>query len=465
MRITIIGYGMAGARLATLLAREHDVTVYGAEPHAAYNRILLSGLLAGAYQETDLALPASNVDLRLGVTAIDVDRVARTVDGEPYDALVLATGSRAIIPPIKGLTCDDGDLHPNVAAFRTLEDCRRILSATGSHPVVLGGGLLGVEAARGLAGRGPVTLVHGAPHLLERQLDPAGGAVLADTLAAMGITVRVDAQAVAYADGVLRLADGTELPADPLVVSCGVRAETTLAESIGLAVGRGVLVDDELRASDPDIYAIGDCAEHRNTVYGLVAPAWEQAAVLAGVLGEVAAARSSGARPGDGSSVRYTGSRLVTRLKAAGIDLAAMGHLDGEENLSFTDPSRGTYARLAITDGRLRGAILIGDNPTVGTITQLFDRRTPVPADRRSLLLGRISAAAAPAETPALMPDAAVVCRCNTVTKGDIVRCGGRTVPQIAERTNATTGCGGCTDAVRGIADWLSTVDPVMEEV
>ncbi|WP_412542531.1 FAD-dependent oxidoreductase [Longispora sp. K20-0274] len=451
MRITIIGYGMAGARLATLLAKDHQVTVYGAENHPAYNRILLSGLLAGAYQETDLALPPANVDLRLGVAATDIDRVARTVHGEPYDALVFATGSRAIIPPVKGLTGDDGEPHPNVAAFRTLDDCRRILAATGSHPVVLGGGLLGVEAARGLAGRGPVTLVHGAPHLLERQLDAVGGAVLADTLAAIGITVRVNAQAVAYVDGVLRLADGTELPADPLVVSCGVRAETTLAESIGLAVGRGVLVDDELRASDPAIYAIGDCAQHRGAVYGLVAPAWEQAAVLAEVLSGAAA-------------LRYTGSRLVTRLKAAGIDLAAMGDLDGEEIVSFADPSRGTYARLAITAGRLRGAILLGDNPTVGTVTQLFDRRTPVPADRRSLLLGRMSAAL-PAETPALMPDAAVVCRCNTVTKGEIVRCGGRSVPQIAQRTNATTGCGGCADAVRGIADWLSTVDPVMEEV
>ncbi|MEV6524412.1 FAD-dependent oxidoreductase [Longispora sp. NPDC051575] len=460
MRISVIGYGMAGSRLASLLAREHDVTVYGAEAGPAYNRILLSGLLAGAYQEEDLALPGADVDLRLGVTATDVDRVARTVAGEPYDALVLATGSRAIIPPIKGLTSDDGELQPNVAAFRTLEDCRRILAAPGSHPVVLGGGLLGVEAARGLAVRGPVTLVHGAGHLLERQLDPTGGAMLADTLAAMGVTVRVDAQAVAYVDGVLRLADGTELPADPLVVSCGVRADTTLAESIGLAVGRGVLVDDELRASDPDIYALGDCAEHRNTVYGLVAPAWEQAAVLAAVLGGAAAGG-----PPEAGAARYTGSRLVTRLKAAGIDLAAMGHLDGEEILSFADPARGTYARLAVTDGRLRGAILLGDNPTVGTITQLFDRRTPVPADRRSLLLGRATRAAVPAETPALMPDAAVVCRCNTVTKGEIVRCGGRTVAQIAERTNATTGCGGCADAVRGIADWLSTVDPVKEEV
>jgi assimilatory nitrate reductase electron transfer subunit len=474
MRVVVVGYGMAGARLATeLRARDADlkITALGAESHRAYNRILLSQVLAGKLAEPDVALAevaGHGLDLRAGVTATAIDRAARTVTTDrgdllDYDHLVLATGSRAVVPPLPGL--DPSGLPHRVAVFRTLDDCRRILAAAAGArtALVLGGGLLGVEAARGLAARGlAVTVVHPVGHLMERQLDPVAGAVLARTLADLGIVARLGAAAAAvdaHDDGVtLALAGGGELSADLLVLACGVRPDVDLARAAGLTVERAIAVDDRLRTSDRHISAIGDCAEHAGHVGGLVAPAWEQARVVARVLA------------GD-PLARYRPPAAVTRLKAAGIDLAAMGDPDpagpGGEELSFADPARGTYARLVIADGRLTGAILLGDNPTVGTVIQLFDRGAPVPADRRSLLLGRAhgGAAAAPATaTPALMPDAATVCQCNNVSKGTLVGCwrgGARSVAEVVARTRATTGCGGCRDAVAGIVDWLSTSDPV----
>ncbi|MGC5333144.1 FAD-dependent oxidoreductase [Micromonospora sp. DT62] len=469
--VVIVGNGMAGSRLAgELHARGGDrkVTVLGAEPHRAYNRIMLSTLLAGKIGEPDVELAEAagqGVDLRTGVTVTAVDRAAGTVhtdDGDriAYDHLVLATGSRAVVPPLPGL--DGPGLPERVVPFRTLDDCRRILAVAGGarSALVLGGGLLGLEAARGLAARGlDVGVVHPVPYLMERQLDPAGAAVLAGTLAGLGVTTHLAVAAtgvVADAGGVrLDLADGRSLTADLLVLSCGVRPDTALARAVGLAVERGVLVDDRLRTSDPRISAIGDCAQHDGALTGLVAPAWAQARVVAQVL------------TGEDAGARYRPRPAVTRLKAAGIDLAAMGDPgDGGtgEELTFADPSRGTYARLRIRDERLTAAILLGDNPAVGTVIQLFDRGQPVPADRRALLLGRASgaAASAPAATPALMPDAATVCQCNDVSKGALVGCwraGARTVDAVVDATRAGTGCGGCRDAVAGIVGWLSEVD------
>ncbi|MEU7675108.1 FAD-dependent oxidoreductase [Micromonospora taraxaci] len=471
-RVVIVGNGMAGARLAgELHAREGDrkVTVLGAEPHRAYNRILLSTLLAGRIDEPDVELTEAaghGIDLRTGVPVTAIDRSAREVhtDGERigYDHLVLATGARAVVPPLPGL--DPANLPERVVPFRTLDDCRRILAAADGarSALVLGGGLLGLEAARGLASRGlTTTVVHPREHLMERQLDPAAGAVLAGTLAGFGVTVQLAVPATgvaADADGVrLDLADGRTLHADLLVLSCGVRPDTALAQAAGLTVRRGVVVDDRLRTDDRSISAIGDCAEHDGVLSGLVAPAWAQARVLADVL------------TGTDPLARYRPQPVVTRLKAAGIDLASMGDPvsggPGEE-LTFTDPARGTYARLRIRDERLIGAILLGDNPAVGTVIQLFDRGHPVPADRRALLLGRAlgTAGATPAASPALMPDAATVCQCNTVSKGALVRSwrsGARTVDAVVAATRAGTGCGGCRDAVGGIVDWLSQAESV----
>jgi assimilatory nitrate reductase electron transfer subunit len=472
---------MAGARLATEVharAPEFPVTVLGAEPHRAYNRIQLANLIAGKTGEDAIALvePAGRgVRRRLGVSVVGIDRAARTVstaDGatHPYDRLVLATGSRPLLPPIKGLVHDDGTFPERVAPFRTLDDCRRIVSMAGQArtALVLGGGLLGLEAARGLAARGlEVTVLHAVGHLMERQLDPAASAVLVSSLDALGVRVELEASTVAVESHDDRveavLGDGRRLSADMFVVACGVRPETGLAERAGIAVERAIVVDDRLRTSDPWIYAIGDCAQHDGLIGGLVAPAWEQARVVADVI--------TGNRP----LARYRPRPAVVRLKAAGIDLAALGdstHLNGHQ-VTYCDPVRGTYAKLVVRGDRLTGAIMLGDNPTVGAVIQLFDRGGPLPADLRSLLLGRApigsasgigtGAGAAGEASPALMPDAAVVCQCNSVTKGALVaawRRGASDRAAIVNATRATTGCGSCRDAVDGITNWLSAVAP-----
>ena len=469
-RVVIVGCGMAGARLSEELRRRDPggelvaITVLGAEGRPAYNRVLLSSVLGGSLRAGAIRLPeAPLVDLRPGTPAVAIDRAARrvaladksTVD---YDVLVLATGSRAWVPPTEGLLTDDGTLAPGAVAFRTLADCERIIAAAGpGRPVaVLGGGLLGLEAARGLAGRGClVTVVHPVGHLMERQLDPAGGRVLAKTLESLGIEVRLGVLAARYLPGDgLKLDDGGLVPADLVVVSAGVQPETTLAGRAGLTVDRGILVDDSLRTNDPRVHAIGDCARHPGTVSGLVAPAWEQAAVLADLI--------TGVDP----AARYRGTPVVTRLKARDIDLAALGDVHAEvdsadaEVLCLQDPARGRYAKLVLRDDRVAGAIVLGAPDAAATITQLYDRGVPAPSDRLSLLLGRSLPAAA--HSPADLPASAVVCRCNAVSKGALVkawRAGARGVGELTELTRATTGCGSCRDAVGGIAEWLAAAE------
>jgi assimilatory nitrate reductase electron transfer subunit len=454
MKIVVIGNGMAGARVAAELSTM-DVTVLGAESYPAYNRILLSSVLAGKHRPHDIGIVSASAGgkARLGVTVTGIDRSSRTVttsSGEEldYDHLVLATGSRAIVPPLPGL-------H-EAFTFRTLDDCQRILDRVegAGKALVLGGGLLGLEAARGLAGRGlKVDVVHAVGHLMERQLDPSASRVLERTLTDLGITVHLNASAVAAGADRLELADGRTLTADLVVVACGVRPETSLAQEAGLRVERGIVVDERLRTSDRRISAIGDCAQFRDEVSGLVAPAWEQARVVARQL--------SGIEP----LAVYTPPAPVTRLKASGIDLAAMGSLhaeeaEGAEDLSFQDISSGTYARLVIKNERVAGAVMLGDNPSVGKVIQLFDRKLPVPLDRRSLLLGRsLDGGTLEVDSPALMPAAATVCQCNSVTKGALVNCwrsGQRELAEVVERTRATTGCGSCRDTVEGIMDWLA---------
>jgi assimilatory nitrate reductase electron transfer subunit len=242
-------------------------------------------------------------------------------------------------------------------------------------------------------------------------------------------------------------------------VSAGVRPETGLAAAAGLAVGRGILVDDSLRTNDPRVHALGDCARHPGTVSGLVQSAWEQAAVLADLITAVDPA------------ARYRGTPVVTRLKARGIDLAALGDVHTEvdsadaEVLCLQDPAGGRYAKLVIRDDRVAGAIVLGVPDAAAAITQLYDRGAPAPSDRLGLLLGRSLPAA---HSPADLPAAAVVCRCNTVSKGQLVKAwrgGARGVAELAGTTRATTGCGSCRDAIRGIADWLSAAEPTLEGV
>jgi NAD(P)H-nitrite reductase large subunit len=461
-RIVVVGNGMAGARLVDEVCRRDPsalVTVFGAEDRPAYNRILLSDVLAGRRQQADIALsPApARVVQRLGTSVTRIDRAARVVHADdgtttPYDALVLATGSTAIVPPVQGIAGHDGRLLEGVHVFRTVEDCTAITAEAKAvrRAVVVGGGLLGLEAARGLIAHGVrVELVHGAGHLMETQLDPTGGAVLRRSIEALGVGVHLGS----FAAGVLggrrvegvRLADGREVLGDLVVLACGVRPQVDLAREAGVAVERGVVVDDELRTDDPRVFALGECAQHRGSVYGLVAPAWEQAAVLAEVL--------------VGGTAAYTGSRLVTRLKAMDLEVAAMGETAPEpadstaglEVLAFCDPTRHVYKKLVVRDGVVTGALLLGDLTTAGVVTQAFDRGRPLPADRLHLLFAGIGSV--PAVDAASLADDAVVCTCNAVTAGALRRIGCRTVEQAADATRATTGCGSCKDSVRALLE------------
>jgi assimilatory nitrate reductase electron transfer subunit len=461
-RVVVIGNGMAGARLVDELCRRDldvQVTVFGAEDRPAYNRILLSDVLAGRRAPDAIDLPSApaRVAQRQGVSVTAIDREARTVladDGSttPYDALVLATGSTAVVPPVQGIAGPGGRLLAGVHVFRTVDDCAAIAGGAkdAARAVVVGGGLLGLEAARGLLGHGlQVDVVHGASHLMEAQLDAAGGAVLRRAVTSLGVGVHLGS----FAAGVLggrrvegvRLADGREVRGSLVVLACGVRPQVDLARAAGLAVERGVLVDDCLTTDDPHVFALGECAQHEGSVYGLVAPAWEQAAVLADVL--------------TGGAARYAGSRLITRLKAMGLEVAAMGETapepeesgDGLEVLVFSDPVRHVYKKLVVRDGVVTGAVLLGDLATAGTITQAFDRGAPLPADRLHLLFAGVGSAAAP--DPASLPDDAVVCTCNQVTAGEL-RCSGcSTADEAAQATRAGTGCGGCRSSVQALLD------------
>ncbi|MGE0297785.1 FAD-dependent oxidoreductase [Pseudonocardia sp.] len=487
-RVVVIGHGMVGARFVENVRRRDPsgvrvrLTVLGAEARPAYNRVLLSTVLAGGLSARSVELhppgwaARHRVDLRLGVAATGIDPVRREVtcsDGavERYDELVLATGSRAWVPPVEGLA--DGDAPAEgVAAFRDLDDCERILAMArpGARFAVLGGGLLGCEAARGLAGRGVrVTLLHPVGHLMERQLDPGAGCVLAAALERLGIEVRLDTTAVSWHPGEglrYRDADGTTafLAADGVVVAAGVRAETDLAAKAGVAVDRGVLVDDRLATSDDRIHAIGDCAQHAGGVAGLVQPGWEQAAVLADLV--------TGAAP----SARYHGTRAVTRLKARDVDLAVVGdpaELDGDgEVLRFADPTGGRYAALALRADRVVGGVAIGLPDAAASMVQFYDSGAPAPSDRLGLLLGRaLPGGAVETADPGRLPASALVCRCNSVTKGALVtawRAGATDPGALRRATRAATGCGSCGDTVDGICAWLANADsrpPVLHAV
>ena len=456
-RVVVIGNGMAGARLVDELARRDPtarITVFGAEDRPAYNRILLSDVLAGkrTCDEVVLADAPTQVVQRRGVAVTRIDRGARTVNADDgsstsYDDLVLATGSTALVPPVQGIAGPDGRLLEGVHVFRTLDDCEAITAAVGRarRVAVVGGGLLGLEAARGLLSNGlQVDVVHGAGHLMETQLDAAAGAVLRRAVESLGVGVHLGSFASGVTGGRrvtgVRLADGRHVEADLVVLACGIRPQVDLARACGLAVDRAVLVDDQLRTGDPHVFALGECAQHRGSVYGLVAPAWEQATVLAEVL--------------SGGTASYSGSRLVTRLKAMGLDVAAMGETtpqpedsaDGLEVLAFADPVRHVYKKVVVRDGVVTGAVLLGDLATAGIVTQAFDRATPLPADRLHLMFAGLGSSTT--ADPADLPDDALVCTCNQVTAGQIRVSGCRTVADVAGRTRATTGCGSCTHAV-----------------
>jgi nitrite reductase (NADH) large subunit len=388
-RIVVVGNGMAGARLVgAVRARRPDaaITVLGGEPHAAYNRILLSAVLAGERTLDDIALGGTDgATLHLGDPVCRIDRAARTVatvGGRriDYDALVLATGSQPIALPIAGAQL------PGVLSFRDIADVERMVTAArpGARAVVIGGGLLGLEAAEGLRRRGmAVTVVHLMDWLMERQLDPAGGALLRHLLERRGLDIVLPAETAAIVgddrvEGV-RLADGRVLPAELVVMAVGIRPNIALAQAAGLACGRGIQVDDALQTSDPAIYAIGECIEHRARCYGLVEPIWQQV--------ELCARRLAGER-----AARYEGSVDATSLKVSGIGVYSAGALDAGdigEAIVLRDLERGVYRKLVLRDGKLVGVVLLGDTTDGPWYGALIRDGVSIAPMRRDLAFGR----------------------------------------------------------------------------
>lgn len=447
MSIVVVGSGMAATRLVEeLVARGHTaITVLGDEPHAPYNRILLSAVLEGTHRPESLTLRTPEwyadhrVDLRLGTRVLGLDREAREVvlvDGTTvgYDQLVLATGSIPTLPPIRGLVRRDGSLHPKVHAFRSLDDCRRLVEALpgARNAVVVGGGLLGLQVARALSVRGLDTeVVEGGEHLLRGQVGAPAGAVLARGLERLGTSVYTGARAVRLTDAGLVLDNGFTLETDLVVLTAGGRPSTALARRAGLTVRRGVVVDDQLRSVDDDrIQAIGDCAQHGGRTTGFVPPAWEQAGLVAAHL--------------TGEAISYQGSRSVARLRATDLDVAVLGDPERTEGqvVEMTNPVVGTHRKLVVHDGVIVGATLVGDLSRIGLLTQHYDRGTVLgPDEPGALLLGDRPA------HPAHLPDDAEVCACAGVTAGRIRAC--TSLDQVTESTHATTGCGGCAPAVR----------------
>jgi len=468
-RLVVVGNGMAGmACLEQILRHSANfrVTVFGDETHVNYNRIQLSSVLAGEKDADEIVINSlewyreRNIDLRLGVRITGVDATRRTVTGDDgtithYDKLLLATGSSPLIPPMAGSDKE------GVYCFRNLNDTRALLERVrpGLKTVVIGGGLLGLEAARGLQLRGAdVTVVHLMSTLMERQLDAVGGQYLQNKIEELGVKVLLSHNTTAIlgdrrVEGIA-FVNGYRMEADLVVIAVGIRPNVALGKCAGLTVNRGIVVNDHMETSDPAIFAVGECAEHRGVVYGLVAPLYEQ--------GKVLAATITGNR-----GPRYEGSVPEARLKIMGVDVFSAGFVQdnasGVESIRYEDPSLGIYKKLILRDGRLAGVILIGDLSDSRRYMDWLRTGVDLREKRRRLL--------SPDPVPdrganvAEMPDSETVCGCNGVTKGAIISAihesSIRTLTQLKQCTRASTGCGSCTDLCLGL---LKAVAPEFEE-
>ncbi len=471
LELVVIGNGMAGARaVEEILARgggeRFRITVFGDEPYGNYNRIMLSHVLAGEEAEEIYLNPLdwyseNAVTLHAGVRVVRIDRFARKVfadDGQvlPYDKLIIATGSRTFFPPMDGMWLDDRTLTPGVFGFRTMDDTSAMVSYARDKgaAVVIGGGLLGLEAAHGLQQHGlAVHVVQGGPVLMNQQLDEEAGAILRRVLERdLGITVHTGQRPSAIrssgaATGLV-LSGGSVIDADMVVVTAGVRPNVGLGVVSGLTVERAIVVDDQMRSiDDADIYVVGECAQHRGQVYGLVAPLWEQATVLADHI--------TGADP----EAAYHGTRNATKLKVAGVDVAQMGikhpEREDDEFVRFSEPLRGVYKSVVVRDGKLVGATLLGDVEKVAFLTQSFDRGLPLPEERVELLFSL--AGPSEAQGAAEMDDSVQVCNCNGVSKGALTTCvaaGTTSVTGVMAATRAGKGCGSCKSLVAQIVEW-----------
>ena len=472
MKLVLVGNGMAGVRtleeLRKIAPDLYDITVFGAEPHPNYNRILLSPVLAGEQTLDEIVLnpyswyEENGITLHVGKKVVSVDRVRRTVralDAQgnetlaDYDRLLLCTGSNPFILPVPGK-----DLE-GVVAYRDIADTNAMIDAATryQHAVVIGGGLLGLEAANGLMLRGmQVTVVHVMPTLMERQLDRTAGDLLRQSLEARGLKFLMGAQTESLVGSELnglagrvraiRFKDGSEIPADLVVMAVGIRPNTELASSMRLHVDRGIVVSDTLQTvTDARIYSVGECAAHRGIAYGLVAPLFEQAKVAANHL----------AQYGIG---RYTGSLTSTKLKVTGIDLFSAGDFAGgagKEEIVMSDPFGGVYKKLVIQDDKLIGACMYGDTVDGSWYFKLLRDGRSIADIRDRLMFGESNIGDTGHEghnKAASMPDSAEVCGCNGVSKGSICKAikekGLFTLEEVRKHTKASASCGSCTGLV-----------------
>jgi nitrite reductase (NADH) large subunit len=471
-RLVVIGNGMAGARaVEEVLARgggdQFDIVMFGDEVYGNYNRILLSNLLNGSQTPDDILInpldwyTENGIKLHSGERVEAVDRAAKVVVSkngvrEYYDKLLIATGSRAFIPPMAGAYASEGQLKAGVFGYRTIDDCAAIVEYAKKSKVVvtIGGGLLGLEAARAMTVLGCQShVVHLAGHLLEMQLDTTAGAILKKAMEGMGIQVHLkkltsEVKGKDKVEGLL-FKDDTSLDCDMVIVAAGIRPNSEIGVRAGLTVERAIVVDNHMRSvDDPDVYVVGECAQHRGRVYGLVAPLWDQGKVFADHI------------TAKNTSAVYLGSKLATKLKVMGIELASMGATEPSEErdevIQFTEPKKGTYKKLIVRDGRLVGSILMGDISKAAYLMQAFDRDSPLPEERLSLLfdLGTPGTKVTLDE----MPADAQVCNCNGVTKSAIGACvaaGKRSTKAVMDATRAGMGCGSCKSMVNEVVEWF----------
>ncbi|MGE5516847.1 MAG: nitrite reductase large subunit NirB [Bacteroidota bacterium] len=480
-RLVVIGNGMAGMRtVEELLARapvRYDITVFGAEPHPNYNRIMLSSVLAGEKTVDDIVINSrewyadNDITLHTGDPVVAIDRAAKTVTSASgrvvtYDKLLISTGSKPLMPPLPGLEL------PGVVAFRDIADVDKMMAAAANkqRAVVIGGGLLGLEAAWGLRRQGmPVALVHLMPTLMERQLDVEAGKLLQRDLTERGLHFFTSGQTESIigtdkAEG-LKLADGREVPADLVVVAIGIRPNIDLAKAAGLDVNRGIRVGDDMATSDADIYSVGECVEHNGQVFGLVAPLWEQA--------KVCAARLAG-----DDVAAYATPPLSTRLKITGIDVFSAGQLAAEDEadseIVFRDVAKGIYKKLVLRDDKVVGAVLYGEVADGGWYFDLMRQGKDVAEMRDRIILGRAFAdsgccgGAKGGMDVAAMADDSQVCGCNGVSKGAIVAAikakNLTTLDEVRAHTKASASCGQCTGVVQAILAHVTGADAAAPE-
>ncbi len=470
LKLVMVGNGMAGVRtleeLRKIAPDMYEITVFGAEPHPNYNRILLSPVLAGEMTIQDIILndlqwyADNGITLHLGSKVTEIDRQNRSViatgkDGQlitvDYDRLLIATGSSPFILPVPGKEL------PGVISYRDIKDTDEMIDAAAKyqHAVVIGAGLLGLEAANGLALRGmDVTVVHNSDWIMERQLDRTAGKMLQSALEAKGMKFKMSAQTAELVAGdtgrvaAIKFKDGETAPADLVCMAVGIRPNVELAEKAGIHCNRGIVVNDTLQTYDPRIYAVGECANHRGTAYGLVAPLFEQAKVCANHL----------AMYGIG---RYQGSVTSTKLKVTGIDVFSAGDFsgsEGSEDIVLHDPGVGIYKRLVLKGDKLVGAVLYGDTKDGAWYFQLLRDEQDIHDIRDHLVFGNSHLGDVGHKgnsMAASMPDSAEVCGCNGVCKGTIVKAiqehGLFSLEDVRKHTKASSSCGSCTGLVEQI--------------